>query len=90
MSTCSTTAAPSTAGPMGFFAKKSGDAPATAQTNGAASEAVSPISYNALLTQSDQEGRDVSLDTESRNILEEAARQARESIFRTEDDSKDK
>lgn len=82
-SATTTSGGTSTAGPMGFFTKKQdGTTPADTPD-------VSPISYHALLKQSDQEGRDVNLDEESRNILEEAGRKARESIFRSTDD-KDK
>ncbi len=73
------TAAP--AGPMGFFTKKNGDAsPAPAATTDG------PISYKDLLERqaAQDEGRDVSLDSETKNVLEEAARKARESIFRSE------
>lgn len=87
--TTTTGGATAAGGPMGFFAKKPGSPEAETSAPPAAEEDVSPISYHALLKQSDQEGRDVNLDDESRNILEDAARKARESIFRSDDGKKD-
>jgi len=77
-----TSPASSTANPMGFFSKPGGFA-----TSGAEEEesVQGPISYHDLLKRPEPE---VNLDEESKNVLEEAARKARESIFRS-DDKKD-
>ena len=69
--------------PMGFFSKPGGFANADSNSE----ETVQgPISYHDLLNRPEPE---VNLDEESKNILEEAARKARESIFRSDDDKKD-
>lgn len=69
--------------PMGFFSKPGGFANAETNTE----ESVQgPISYHDLLNRPEPE---VNLDDESKNILEEAARKARESIFRSDEDKKD-
>jgi intracellular multiplication protein IcmO len=73
----------SSANPMGFFAKPGGFA---GGANAQSEDSVQgPISYHDLLNRPEPE---VNLDEESKNVLEEAARQARESIFRTEEDKK--
>ncbi len=72
-----------TANPMGFFGK-SGTTSGT--TDSEIDVAQGPISYHDLLKRPEPE---VNLDTESKNVLEEAARKARESIFRSRDDKKD-
>lgn len=69
--------------PMGFFSKPGG----FANTDTDSEEKVQgPISYHDLLNRPEPE---VSIDEESKNVLEEAARKARESIFRSEDDKKE-
>ena len=68
------------ANPMGFFSKPNGFA-----GSGASEEeeiVQGPISYHDLLKRPEPE---VNLDEESKNVLEEAARKARESIFRSDD-----
>ena len=74
-----------TANPMGFFSKPGGFA--NTDTTSAAEETVQgPISYHDLLNRPEPE---VNIDEESKNVLEEAARKARESIFRSEEDKKE-
>lgn len=71
------------ANPMGFFSKPNGFA---GGSDSIEEEIVQgPISYHDLLNRPEPE---VNLDEESKNVLEEAARKARESIFRS-DDKKD-
>jgi len=78
----STTPSVSTANPMGFFGKPKG----FASDDAISEETVQgPISYHDLLARPEPE---VNLDDESKNVLEEAARKARESIFRS-DEKKD-
>lgn len=73
----------STGNPMGFFSKPGG----FANTDTNSEETVQgPISYHDLLNRPEPE---VNLDDESKNVLEEAARKARESIFRTDEDKKE-
>ncbi len=71
------------ANPMGFFGKSGG----TTSNTGEVDVAKGPISYHDLLKRPEPE---VNLDEGSKNVLEEAARKARESIFRSDDDKKDK
>lgn len=72
------------ANPMGFFSKPGGfsQSGTDSDDNPIAS---GPISYHDLLNRPEPE---VNLDEESKNVLEEAARKARESIFRSDDDKK--
>lgn len=70
------------ANPMGFFTRPisaDGDESDLDMSQG-------PISYHDLLNRPEPE---VNLDEESKNVLEEAARKARESIFRSDSDQKD-
>lgn len=71
------------ANPMGFFGRPNGFAGAAAEDNNALR---GPISYHDLLNRPEPE---VNLDEESKNVLEEAARKARESIFRSDESAKD-
>ena len=70
--------------PMGFFGKP-GEASDGSQSD--ADIPKGPISYHDLLKRPEPE---VNLDEGSKNVLEEAARKARESIFRSDEDKKDK
>jgi intracellular multiplication protein IcmO len=71
------------ANPMGFFSKPGG----FAQADSSSEETVQgPISYHDLLNRPEPE---VNIDEESKNVLEEAARKARESIFRSDDGNKE-
>jgi intracellular multiplication protein IcmO len=62
--------------PMGFFGAKKEAAPPLAQ------EEAAPKAWDALVEEA------VRLDEESKGILEDAARKARESIFQSDDDGK--
>lgn len=62
--------------PMGFFGAKKEAAPPPAQ------EEAAPKAWDALVEEA------VRLDEESKGILEDAARKARESIFQSDDDGK--
>ncbi len=81
VSTSTDAPAPSSGNPMGFFSKPNGFA---GGGDDAITEEVAqgPISYHDLLKRPEPE---VNLDEESKNVLEEAARKARESIFRSDD-----
>lgn len=70
--------------PMGFFGK-SGGGFATEGSSIEEDVAQGPISYHDLLKRPEPE---VNLDEGSKNVLEEAARKARESIFRSDEDKK--
>ncbi len=75
----SNTSTSATANPMGFFGKPNGFAGGDVTDE----ESIQgPISYHDLLKRPEPE---VNLDEESKNVLEEAARKARESIFRSDD-----
>lgn len=71
------------ANPMGFFSKPTGFSGGDiADSDDVADISNGPISYHDLLKRPEPE---VNLDEESKNVLEEAARKARESIFRSDD-----
>lgn len=70
------------ANPMGFFTKPAGSGDDNAELD----ISQGPISYHDLLSRPEPE---VNLDEESKNVLEEAARKARESIFRSDSDTKE-
>jgi intracellular multiplication protein IcmO len=71
------------ANPMGFFSNPNGFAGGEPDIT---EEVVKgPISYHDLLARPEPE---VNLDEGSKNVLEEAARKARESIFRSDEDKK--
>lgn len=71
------------ANPMGFFSKPTGFSGGDiADSEDDTDISRGPISYHDLLKRPEPE---VNLDEESKNVLEEAARKARESIFRSDD-----
>jgi intracellular multiplication protein IcmO len=71
--------------PMSFFGSKK---PESLPAENAGQEN-NPVSWQDLVEEN-AEGRDVNLDEATRNVLEEAARKARQSIFQTDEDSNDK
>jgi intracellular multiplication protein IcmO len=75
------------ANPMSFFgSKKPEEAPSSENMD----QGSNPVSWQELVDGENAEGRDVNLDEATRNVLEEAARKARKSIFQTdEEDSGD-